>query len=226
MEQARQGEGAAVRRQPLLTEWHRVYAGSVRWRLTRDGIEVEGSGIERTRGEPETVTRIWERYGRIINAEAVNYTVPCALIVATIATESGGAQGAVRREPGFESHETTPHRVSVGLMQTLISTARVAVGSSLVDYDWLLKPENAIRAGTAYIDRQRMATRLDPPLVACAYNAGGVYRNDGAYNRWKMRQYPVGTGEHCDRFVRWFNDAVAVLGKHRNASSVPYAWYL
>ena len=42
--------------------------------------------------------------------------------------------------------------------------------------------------------------------MACAYNAGGVYQQNGAENRWRMRQYPIGTGAHADRFVAWFND--------------------
>jgi hypothetical protein len=47
--------------------------------------------------------------------------------------------------------------------------------------------------------------------VACAYNAGGIYPNDGPDNRWKMRQYPIGSGAHADRFVRWFNDCVYAM---------------
>jgi hypothetical protein len=41
-----------------------------------------------------------------------------------------------------------------------------------------------------------------------------------------MRQYPIGTSEHCDRFVKWFNDAVAVLDTHAKAPSVPYSTLL
>jgi hypothetical protein len=26
-----------------------------------------------------------------------------------------------------------------------------------------------------------------------------------------MQQYPIGTGEHCDRFVGWFNDCMKVF---------------
>ena len=38
------------------------------------------------------------------------------------------------------------------------------------------------------------------------YNAGGVYHNDSTENRWRMRQYPLGTSHHADRYVLWFND--------------------
>ena len=211
-----------------LTQYHGFRDG-VRWRLVADGVEVEGSGVERTPGTPSTITRIWERFGADINTAATEFNVPCALILATIATESGGNPDAVREEPGYVSDDQTPAKVSPGLMQTLISTARSALGPTEapnINRAWLLVPLNSIRAGTAYIAQQRGTTELDPPKVACAYNAGGLYHQTGAGNRWKMRQYPIGTGEHCDRFVKWFNDAVHVLASHATQPSVGYATLL
>jgi hypothetical protein len=122
-------------------------------------------------------------------------------------------------EPGYISDEATPHKVSPGLTQTLISTAREAMQMSL-DRQWLLDPANAIEAGTAYIAHQARVTHLDPPLVAAAYNAGKLAYQNGSQNRWKLRQYPIGTGAHCDRFVQFFNDAVFVLSNHAIAPSV------
>jgi hypothetical protein len=196
----------------LLTEFH-TYQDSIRWRLVPAGVEIEGSGVERTQGVPKTVTRVWEAYAAAINRVAQVRGVPCALIIATICTESGGRAEAVRLEPGYVSDELTPHKVSPGLMQTLISTAREAMRMSL-DRRWLLQPENSIEAGTAYIARQGRETRFDPPLVAAAYNAGKLVYQPGQQNRWKLRQYPLGSGAHCDRFVRFFNDAVFVLNRH------------
>lgn len=201
-----------------LREWH-AFEDSVRWRLVEQGVEIEGSGVERTPGRPATVTRIWERFGDEIDAVARARKVPCELIIATICTESGGNPDAVRLEPGYRSDEETPHRVSVGLTQTLISTAREAVGMSL-DRDWLRQPRNAIDAGTAYIARQGRRTRLDPPLVAAAYNAGRLAHNTGQNNRWKLRQYPIGTSKHCDRFVKFYNDAVFMLASHGRRPAV------
>jgi hypothetical protein len=37
-----------------------------------------------------------------------------------------------------------------------------------------------------------------------------------------MRQYPIGTSKHCDRFVKWFNDAVFVLERHPKSTKVTY----
>lgn len=192
-----------------LSEWH-GFETSVRWRLVATGVEIEGSGVERTPGPPATARRVWENFGEAINRTARARRVPCELIVATICTESGGKPDAIRLEPGYSSDEATPAKVSVGLTQTLISTAREAMQAT-VDRQWLLQPANAIEAGTAYIATQARMSSLDPPLVAAAYNAGRLKFQDGAENRWKLRQFPIGTGKHCDRFVRFFNDAVAVL---------------
>ncbi|HYR11863.1 MAG TPA: transglycosylase SLT domain-containing protein [Longimicrobium sp.] len=201
-----------------LREWH-GYEESVRWRLVPEGVEIEGSGVERTRGRPTTVTRVWDTFGDAIDAVARARQVPVPTIIATICTESGGNPEAVRLEPGYRSDEETPHRISVGLTQTLLSTAGETLGRP-VDRDWLRVPRNAIDAGTAYIARQARTTRLDPPLVAAAYNAGRLAYNPGERNRWKLRQYPIGTGAHCDRFVRFYNDAVFMLASHSRSPAV------
>jgi Transglycosylase SLT domain len=208
-----------------LTELH-GHAGGVRWKLTPEGVFVEGSGIERTAGVPSTVTRAWETYSEAINRWGAEYGVYAELILATMCTETTAKPTARRNEPGWTSDVETPSKVSLGLMQTLISTARSTLHKPDVDTGWLLVPENSIQAGTAYIAQQRAATRLDPPLVACAYNAGGVYDNDSPANRWRLRQYPIGKGEHCDRFVKWFNDAVAVLTAHPTRPTKSLAGFL
>jgi hypothetical protein len=189
------------------------FRDSVRWRVTPRGVEVAGR-IERTPGPPNTVTNVWEAYHKAINAAALRYGVPAPLIIATICTESGGNPKALRLEPRYRSDEASPDQVSPGLMQTLISTARSALGNPNINRAWLLIPRNSIMAGTAYIKRQADTTRLDPPLVACAYNAGSLRHNASQTNRWRMVQYPIGTSAHCDRFIKWFNDACAVLARH------------
>ena len=195
---------------PLLEVPH-GFGNSIRWQVRAQGVSIEGTGVERTGGEPETVRRVWDQFGAAIETWSNRFGVPAELIVATICTESGGDPNAVREEPGYRSDAATPDRVSPGLMQTLITTARNALQDDGVDREWLLEPGNSIQAGTAYIASQMTRTNLDPPKVACAYNAGGIYPNDGPDNRWKMRQYPIGSGAHADRFVRWFNDCAYAM---------------
>jgi len=190
-----------------LMEPHNIFGG-VSWSLNNNGISIEENLPEDTGGQPKTVARIWQDYGKSISHWSEKFGVPAELIVATICTETRGDPSAVREEPGYISDEATPNKVSPGITQTLISTAREVLADNTIDRAWLLTADNSIRAGTAYIARQWKKTDFDPPKVACAYNAGGVYRNNGDENRWKMRQYPINSSEHADRFVRWFNDCV------------------
>lgn len=195
-----------------LSSFH-SYKDGIRWALTKDGVAIEGEGVKGTPGNPITVTRIWEDYSGPINEWAINLKVPCVLIIATIATESGGKPRAFRPESGG--------RASMGLMQTLIGTARDILQDNSIDAEWLAEPRNSIQAGTAYIAGQRRHTNLDPPKVAAAYNAGSVRYDDN--NRWKMHQNISDRGEpHCDRFLAFFNDAVQVLKNHATKPAIAY----
>lgn len=189
--------------------------GGIAWRLSADGLIV-GNRLERSGGELVTVPRVWRLYAASILEAASKYRVPVELIVATICTESGGDATALRREPGWVSDSDTPKKVSVGLMQTLIATAREALHDTTIDGARLLEPATSIFAGTAYIAQQKVTTQFDPPLVACAYNAGGIYINESSANRWRIKQYPIGGSEHADRFVQWFNDCFAFLAANRS----------
>jgi len=200
------GAGAIAVDLAALKAPHLRFSGSVRWQLTPNGISIDGAAPEDTGGQPATVKRVWDNFGPAIEHSAQEFGIPVELIIATICTESSGNPDALRKEPGYVSDAATPHKISPGLMQTLISTARDSLPGVSIDRDWLFVPANSIRAGTAYMRKQAGKTKLDPPVVACAYNAGSVIENTGAGNRWKMRQFPIGTSEHADRFVKWFND--------------------
>ena len=187
------------------------------WRLASDGIRINGTPAIGTVGQPKTVEGVWARFGDDVRAWATEYDVPVELIVVAICTESRGKPEAIRTEPGYRSDQETPDRVSPGLMQTLISTARDTLGkrglgdTGRIDRTWLFVPRNSIGAGTSYVREQferpgARSTRFDLPKVACAYNAGSLLPNDRAANRWKMKQYPIGSGMHADHFVEWFND--------------------
>lgn len=205
---------------PALMLPHSRFGGAT-WRLTDMGVEVDGA-LEVTAGEPLSALRVWDAWRGSIQRWAQHYAVPVELVMATMLTETNGNASRVRLEPGYVSDDATPHKVSPGLMQTLLSTARHALGRPGIDRAWLLEPDHSIEAGTAYIGGQSIATQLDPPVVACAYNAGGVYANDAADNRWRMRQYPLGTGEHADRFVRWFNDCFRMFAQRGDAPAMSF----
>lgn len=191
------------------------FRDSLQWKLAPQGLTLDRAAPLTTGGEPETVRSVWQRFSQPIQEWAASFGIPVELIIATICTETGGNPTAVREEPGYVSDQATPDKVSPGLMQTLISTARQVLADPSIDRHWLFEPGNAIRAGTAYITSQWKVTNLDPPKVACAYNSGGVYYNGSPANCWKMRQYPIGTQEHADRFVKWFNDCFVMFERDK-----------
>ena len=207
-----------------MTNFHRRFAGSVRWRVTKDGIEVEGSGLI-----PVSAARA-QRCGEFLGcwrsefaAAATTWNVPVELLLATALTESAlvNPLKSVRIEPGWMSDESTPHRVSIGLCQMLISTARSTMNNPAIDRAWLFVPANAINSCAAYIRSQFDVTQFDPILVCCAYNAGGIYEQRGAENRWRLRQFPIGTGKHADRFAEHFNAAMALMKSLEDAPVCP-----
>ncbi len=201
---------------------HRFH-DSVEWLVTPSGVQILGRpSIERWMGGVEKLSAVWRRHDEAIVAAAERFNVPVELILSTIMTESNGDPRALRQEPGFRSDQATPHKVSAGMMQTLISTAESALGVSGITRQWLYVPANSISAGTAYIAQQWSATRYDPPKVACAYNAGGLYYNDAQANRWRMRQYPIGTSHHADRFVKWFNDSMVLFSDMAARPSISF----
>ena len=238
-ETARRNAPAAVLQAalPALRRPHAVFSGGLRWCLTPEGVEVEGRPVA-ARGAMLAARRAFDWFGPHFRAAAIETGVPIELLVATACTESMGdtrraatpaaAAAARREEPGFVSDEATPHRVSIGLMQTLISTARQVLplpeddpAMARITAATLLDPARSILAGASYIAAQAGVTRLDPPVVACAYNAGGVYEQRGAANHWRMRQYPIGTPNHADRFVIFFNQALRLVAEGAKLGDAP-----
>lgn len=180
-------------------QWRQGPFGGQRWRLTPAGVVLEGQAEPlRTVGQPATVRRIWRDFGHLVAASCAANGVPLEIAVATIATESRGVPSAVLVEPD--------DRRSVGLMQTLVGTASEVMGREVSAAE-LADPALSIEAGVRYLARQRPKTDFQPPLVAAAYNAGGLYASDD--NPWRLRS----TGDHVARFCRFYGDCCAVAAE-------------
>ncbi|UPY36590.1 peptidoglycan-binding protein [Sediminicoccus sp. KRV36] len=189
-----------------------VGPGRRRWRLTRQGIAIEGEETAPRSALPRIAAACWAQHRDVLEAAARRFTVPVELLLATACTESGGRADAIREEPGFTSDAATPHRVSPGLMQTLISSAREALAEPKLDRARLLEPGVSAMAGAAFIARQARVTRFDPPLVAIAYNAGSLRPSRDALDPWGLVQTRRGTGHwHADAFCAFFNDAFTLF---------------
>ncbi len=203
---------------------HGYFKEGCRWSLTKDGVLVDEETIAVSGpAEMKIVSQVFASFAQPLSTVLVKIQVPVEVVVACICTESGGSPNAKRLEPGGDTvnSELTPSRVSWGLTQTLLSTARSALRRPDLPLADLLIPEVSIRAGATYMWTQARATGFDPPLVAAAYNAGGLYYNDSTSNRWRLRQYPIGTSAHVDRFLRLFNAAMAVVSEANLPPEVP-----
>ena len=132
------------------------------------------------------------------------HNLSAAHLVATAITESGCSE-----LEGFGSVDGK----STGLMQVTGYTCQgllplVGLGG-MSEKECLDKmardPDLSIALAAAYMTRptQLKLTGLDPPRVAAAYNAGGLYFDPG--NPWRLRS----TGNHIDRFVAAYNAYVA-----------------
>lgn len=202
-----------------LSEPHRYVNGGVLWSVTEAGIGIQGDPPAGTPGPPETVRRVWGWFSVPIKAASAQYHVPAALLLAIICNEAAGSGetdpdvvcAARREEPRYVSDASTPSRVSTGCCQTLLSTARQVLHRPDLTSADLCDPATSILAAAAYIASQFKLTHFDPPLVAAAYNAGGLHPEPVEHNRWGLKCYPLGTGQYIDRFVLWYNDAIAVL---------------
>lgn len=194
---------------PLMTEWHNVFEGQA-WRVSIDGIELQQVGTLRTGGDPLTMRGLWRQYRAEIQQWSQRYGVSVELLLATIATESAVKNGQrdpkqIRIEPHYQSDETTPHRISVGLTHCTIETAKRALGYHPLSREWLQVPTNNIHAAASIIRMDADRHGFDPIKVAACYNAGSL--RESKKNRWHL----VVTHDHLDRFGRWFGDAVHVI---------------
>lgn len=208
-----------------LTHWQ-SFRDSVSWRMTADGIVTDRGPVRirpREHYRLRSVPRAWRKYGGLIRAAARRYRVPAELFLTIIVNESALNPRAYKTYRGYVSDRKTPGRISVGLGQILIGTARFMLRDPSIDRAWLEKPANNIRMIGIYLNRQYRLTRFDPPKVAAAYNAGGLYRQNGRANRWKMRNYPVGRSVYIDLFVAVFDEAVRYLATHRHRPRESFA---
>jgi soluble lytic murein transglycosylase-like protein len=191
---------------------HQRFRDSTKWSVSHEGVKIDKA--EPGPSEKQLAERVLNQFSRALASGLSEFPVPVELIIACICTESSGKPEARRLEPGCDKNdpEQTPGRVSVGLMQTLLSTARSALRDQTLTLSALADPVTSIRAGAAYMWRQGLETSFDPPLAAAAYNAGSIRYNGSPANRWKLLQYPIGTSQHCDRFVVFFNAAIGLSG--------------
>ena len=176
-----------------LTEYHAKFPGGIRWRITLEGVELEGQGLLRhNTSMHERGLAMLGQYAAEFADVSREFAVPVELPIACALTQSAiGPERYVRRDPGYVSDDATPDLISAGVCRMPLWMARFFLKDSKIDHNWLLIPRNALRACAAYIrfNRATLRTGWDPVLVACAFNACGLYEDKSPGNRWRLRQY-------------------------------------
>lgn len=183
---------------------------------------VDGAlALIRTRGQPSTMQRLKQQYGELIDEAAQHFKLPAAWIAAMACIEAVRIPGSVeldrfslRDEDGrkLADFDSRPNRVSAGLMQTLLSTAR-AMASRVdlkphfagrpeqLDLGHLCVPRISLMLGAAYMRDRADAVGMDPIFLVGAYNAGGLYPSKD--NPWNIRTYGR---DRIPKFVAYHND--------------------
>lgn len=195
----------------------------------RKYIRLDDDGAVRTKGNPRTVRILLEEYGEHIRDAARLTGLPASWIGAMITIEALRIPGLLAFDPislrdedgqGFAKYRTRKHRVSAGLMQTLLSTAELVQHDTVVremvdtwtgargelDVCDLCIPRTSIALGAAYMLRQVEEHGRDPVLLVGAYNAGGVYST--SKNPWHIRTFGH---DRIPKFAAYHNDLLEVL---------------
>jgi hypothetical protein len=182
---------------------------------------IKGYEVLRTKGEPTTMRTLMTQHGHAICDASQKFDIPEHWIAGMIAIEAVRVKGttemdvfSLRDEDGlnFSRYQDRPRRVSAGLMQTLLSTARMMAASvdlrpyfagkpEQLDAGHLCVPAISVLLGTAYMSHQVKRYGSDPVLLVGSYNAGAVYSD--TKNPWNIRTYGQ---DRIPKFVAYAND--------------------
>ena len=223
-------------------DWHSMFDGDS-WKNDHRGIfTLNHDGTEklwRTPGSPLTVQEIVARYGHEIAASAAKYKVPAAIIVMTIATETGRyrAQGftgpkTFRWEKAYVLRATGDANLdgkekgdySAGPMQVLSDTARWMNTTYDLKYsssDTLKYFKNKPSKSPENLGLYDAATCIDIGTAFIAHNKAKTGMDpllvSAAYNAGSLRPTSENHwrihchGNHLDRAAEWYGDACFVL---------------
>lgn len=157
--------------------------------------------------------------------------VPVELLIACAMTQSQGdpAKKFVWRSFGYFGDSSTPHLISAGACRMRVSDVQSLFGDKKLDHFWLADVGNALRAAAAMIKSNYWCVEQDwdPVLVACAFNAGGLYEEKSPGNIWRLRQramllgYPTVASEpnpdpnYATEFSQYFAAAWSLVKEGR-----------
>jgi peptidoglycan LD-endopeptidase CwlK len=221
---------------PSTTREHNHFGGRA-WRYDGDGVHADGR-LWRTPGDPATCRAILSRYGDLVLAAAEKHGVNPALILMTIAAETGTLRRVGFTGPRsfrWEAHVANRDMVppfkgsySAGPMQILATTARDLIVKRGADYDLAYKPFATAPAYPAMphptpasLPLYDPATNIDLGTAVIRRQlhltgddpilVAAAYNSGGLYESRGNAWRLRSHGDHLDRAARWYGDACAVL---------------
>lgn len=229
--------------QPGSGAWHSKFNGQ-EWRFDERGVYTrDRSGtdvLRRTPGAPSTCRRIWSLYAQLILASSIKHDVNPALVIMTIATETGFAVGddftgkkTFRWEAHVENDDVDPPfkgAYSAGPMQGLSTSVRDLIkrkGTAFkLDYD-RFEVAPAIRSKPS--NPPAKLALYDPPTnidlgvaeIRSRLSATGddpilvaaAFNAGGLYQSNGNAWHLKSYGDHLDRAAQWYGDACQVLSE-------------
>lgn len=222
--------------------WHSRFHGQ-RWRFDERGVYTDASGGMplRTAGEPTTCREVYRLFGADILRFAEKHAVNPALIIMTIATETGFARDegftgprTFRWEPGVNNTDVTPNFMgsySAGPMQTLATSVRDLLRRKKTAFDLAAydddvappirpkpvpaPPDHPLYSGATSVELGTAEIRLRwSSTKDDPILVAAAYNTGGIYESGYSPWGIRAYNDHLDRAAAWYGDACAVLSEN------------
>jgi len=226
---------------PGTASWHRRFGGQS-WRYDQRGVYTESRGTDpwRSSGEPVTCREIWRLYGNHILKFSAKHKVNPALVIMTIATETGFAREDKFTGPRtfrWEAHVNNTDvpqpflgTYSAGPMQCLATTVRYTLREfgaafELGDYDSSVAPAIRPRPNPPPANHPLYEAPASIEIGVAEIRVRWSKTKDdpilvaAAYNTGGIYEGPHSPwgirahDNHLDRAAEWYGDACAVLSE-------------
>jgi Phage tail lysozyme/Putative peptidoglycan binding domain len=187
---------------------HGAFPGGTQWALKPYGIQVNGKDLPVDAATVARLDGLWNKYAARL---PTTVRVPAELALALMDLFKDRT-GTAHFLPGCDTlmPERTPDLVTVGPLQVSLAAARTALARPDLTVAQLSDGDLALQAGMQALSLRFAETRFDPPLVAAAHLAGGLFFDGDTRNPWRLAQ--GGPTVLIDKFLASFNTAMQVTG--------------
>jgi hypothetical protein len=199
-----------------LMDPHGAFPGGVQWALRPYGMQVNGKDLPADAATVARLDGLWNRYAARL---PTSVRVPAELVLALMDLFKDRS-GAAHFLPGCDTlmPERTPELVTAGPLQVSLAAARTALARPDLTVAQLSEGDLALQAGMLAMSLRFAETRFDPPLVAAAHLAGGLFFDGDKGNQWRLSQ--GGPTVLIDKFLTSFNAAMQVTGSRTAPAGV------